>query len=163
MDERLKMTKIPDNTRSCKYSGSFRNKAIGMAHGGMSSKRVCQQLNIFRSQLLVWLRRVKLGQGLGNQPGQSRKSTIHPVAKTLAGMAAGKRYQSTRKLSQRLTRYGYNISRSNVHCYLRKHGNETVQTQQNTEIDREAARTSPEVLQGSQGLVSRGLEEGALV
>ena len=42
-------------------------------------------------------------------------------------------------------------------------GNETVQTLQNAEIDREAARTWPEVRQGSQGLVSRGLEEGALV
>ena len=40
---------------------------------------------------------------------------------------------------------------------------ETVQTQQNAEIDRKAARTSPEVRQGSQGLVSKGLEEGALV
>ena len=42
-------------------------------------------------------------------------------------------------------------------------GDETVQTQQNAEIDREAARTSPEVRQGSRGLVSGGLEEGAMV
>ena len=34
--------------------------------------------------------------------------------------AAGKRHQSTRKLSQRFTRHGYNISRSNIHRYLRK-------------------------------------------
>ena len=40
---------------------------------------------------------------------------------------------------------------------------ETVQTQQNAEIDRKAVRTSPEVRQGSQGLVSGGLKEGALV
>ena len=36
-------------------------------------------------------------------------------------------------------------------------GDETVQTQQNAEIYREAAITSPEVRQGSQGLVSGGL------
>ena len=42
-------------------------------------------------------------------------------------------------------------------------GDETVETQQNAEIDRKAAKISPEVRQGSQGLVSGGLEEGALV
>ena len=42
-------------------------------------------------------------------------------------------------------------------------GDDTVQTQQNAEIDRKAVRTSPEVGQGSQGLISGGLEEGALV
>ena len=41
-------------------------------------------------------------------------------------------------------------------------GDETVQTQQDAEIEPEAARTSPEVRQGSQGLVSGGLEKGAL-
>ena len=44
-----------------------------MTHGRMSSKRVCQQLNIFLSQLLVCLRREKLGQGLDNKPGQGRR------------------------------------------------------------------------------------------
>ena len=42
-------------------------------------------------------------------------------------------------------------------------GDKAAQTQQNAEIDREEARTSPEVRQGSQGLVSGGLEEGPLV
>ena len=42
-------------------------------------------------------------------------------------------------------------------------GDETVQTQQNAEIDREATRTSPEVRQRSRGLVAGGLEAGALV
>ena len=38
-------------------------------------------------------------------------------------------------------------------------GDETVQTQQNAEVDREAMRTSPEVRQRSRGLVGGGLEE----
>lgn len=104
---------------SKEYSVSFRSKAVGMVHGGMSPKRVCQQLNIGRSQLFVWLKREKLGQGLSSKPGRGRKPTIHPVAKRVIAMATGKRHQSTRKLSQRLTRHGYTISRSTVHRYLR--------------------------------------------
>ena len=42
-------------------------------------------------------------------------------------------------------------------------GDETVQTQKNAEVDREATKTSPEVRQRSRGLVGGGLEEGALV
>ena len=42
-------------------------------------------------------------------------------------------------------------------------GDETVQTQQNAEVDREAMRTSPEVRQRSRGLVGGGLEESAFV
>ena len=71
-------------------------------------------------RLLLAVRLAEAGEGLSDKPGQSRRSAIHPLAKTLAGMAAGKRHQSTRKLFQRLTRHGYSISRSTVHRYLPK-------------------------------------------
>ena len=102
------------------YSVSFRSKAVGMVHGGMSPKRVCEHLSIGRSQLFIWMKREKLGQGLSNKPGRGRRPSIHPVAKRVIAMATGKRHQSTRKLSQRLTRHGYRISRSTVHRYLRE-------------------------------------------
>ena len=81
---------------------------------------VCRQLNISRSQLYLWLKREKLGQGLASQPGRGRKSTLHPVVKRIIKMATGKRHQSTRKLSRRLTNAGYKASHATVHSYLRE-------------------------------------------
>ena len=101
------------------YSPSFRSKAVGMVHGGMSQKSVCQQLDISRSQLHVWLKRDKLGLGLQTMPGRGRKSALHPVAKRVIKMAAEKRHQSTRKLARRLTKAGYKTSHMMVHRHLR--------------------------------------------
>ena len=102
------------------YSTSFRGKAAGMVHGGMRPKMVCRQLSISRSQLYVWSKREKLGQGLASQPGCGRKSTLHPVVKRVIKMATGKRHQSTRKLLRRLTNAGYKVSFTTVHPYLRE-------------------------------------------
>ena len=102
------------------FSTSFRGKAVGMVHGRMRPKMVCRQLSISRSHLYLWLKREKLGQGLASQPGRGRKSTLHPVVKRVIKMATGKRHQSTRKLSRRLTNAGYKVSPATVHRYLRE-------------------------------------------
>ena len=72
------------------YSVSFRSKAVGMVHGGMSPKRVCEQLSIGRSQLFIWRKREKLGQDsvtsrAGSQtldPSGNQESNSHGDRKT---------------------------------------------------------------------------------
>ena len=79
-------------------------------------------------------------------------------------MTIRKRHQAIRKLSQRYTRHGYNISRSTVHRYLREtlgNGDKTVQTQQEAEVGREAGKKLSKVRVRPQGLVSGGLEKSA--
>ena len=102
------------------YSAAFRGRAVRMVRGGMRPTNVSKQLSISRTQLYLWLKRDKLGQGLASQPGRGRKSTVHPVAKRVIKMATGKRHQSTRKLSRRLTKAGYKVSHTTVHRYLRE-------------------------------------------
>ena len=51
------------------YSVEFRGKAVGMVLAGMDRKAVCKRLGISRTQLYVWLKREKAGEGLKSKPG----------------------------------------------------------------------------------------------
>ena len=59
---------------------------------------VCKRLGISRTQLYVWLKREKAGEGLKSEAGRGRKPSVHPVAKRVVAMSVTKRRQSTRKL-----------------------------------------------------------------
>ena len=101
------------------YSVEFRGKAVGMVLAGMDRKHVCKRLVISRTQLYVWLKREKTGEGLKSKASRGRKPSVHPVAKRVIAMSVTKRRQSTRKLAKRLTRAGYPISHTTVRTYLR--------------------------------------------
>ena len=105
------------------YSVEFHGKAVGMVLAGMDRKAVCKRLGISRTQLYVWLKREKAGEGLKSKPGRGRKSSVHPVVKRVIAMSVTKRRRSTRKLAKRLTAAGYPVSHGTVHTYLRKNLN----------------------------------------
>ena len=69
------------------YSLESRGKAVGMVWAEMERKLVCKRLGISRTQLYIWLKREKTGEGLRSKAGHGRRPSVHPVAKRVVVMS----------------------------------------------------------------------------
>ena len=98
---------------------SLRSEAIGMIKCGVSQKEVAQRLNVGeRSVRRWWWWTYNVGNSLDTQLRSGRPKCLNRVAKTIINKSMGKRWQSVRKLSRKLTCEGYKTSKSTVHRHL---------------------------------------------
>lgn len=93
---------------------SARARAIGMIEAGRTQGEVAKCMSLSRRTVNKWWRRFVTGQSLGDRPRSGRPSKVSRVAKIVCAKAANKRGQSVRKISSKLTRKGYKISKTTV-------------------------------------------------
>ena len=98
---------------------SVRERAIGMIGGGCTQRQVAERLSLALRTVNTWWRRFVQGERLGDRPRSGRPTKVSRVAKIVCAKAANKKGQSVRKLATRLSRKGYQVSKSTVHRYMR--------------------------------------------
>ena len=93
-------------------------RAIGMLEAGRNQGDVAKCLSLNRRTVNKWWGRFVKGQSLEDRPRSGRPSGVSRVAKIVCAKAANKRGQSVRKLSVKLSRKGYRISKTTVQRYM---------------------------------------------
>ena len=97
---------------------SLRSEAIGLIKCGISQKEVAQGLNVGEQSVRRWWRTYNVGDSLDTQVRSGRPKCLNRIAKIIINKSMGKRWQSVRKLSRKLTCEGYKTSKSTVHRHL---------------------------------------------
>ena len=95
-----------------------RVKAIAMLEAWITQKYVARRLWKTIKTVNNWWRRNKRGESLIDKPRSGRPSSLTRVAKIVISKSVGKRHQSTRKLTKRLTIRGHMSSKTVVHRNL---------------------------------------------
>ena len=85
----------------------------------MSQGLVATKCKVSRTTVNHWWKRHLNGESLKDKDRSGRPPVIANVAKIVCSKAKGKRGQSVRKLATRLSRKGYQVSKSIVHRFLR--------------------------------------------
>jgi transposase len=96
-----------------------RARAVGMVEAGMTHSAVAKSVGVSQSSVKRWWRRHNKNESLQDKPRCGRPQKISGVIKHVISKAIGKRGQSTRKLSARLTKKGYPVSRETVRRHMR--------------------------------------------
>ena len=109
-----------DVSRADMSRESARARAIGMIEAGRNQREVAECLSITRRTVNKWWRRFVQGQSLKDRPRPGRPSNVSRVAKIVCAKAVNKRGQSVRKLSNKLSRKGYRISKTTVQRYMKQ-------------------------------------------
>lgn len=100
-----------------------RARAIGLIEGGVSQGLVAKKLNVTRTTVNHWWKRHLNGESLTDKKRTGRPPVVSKIAKIVCSKAKGKRGHSVRKLATRLSRKGYQVSKSTVHRFLRQSKN----------------------------------------
>ena len=77
-----------------------RNQAVGMLKAGLTQESVARQLGNTIRTVRRWWCRAKSGNSLENPKGRGIKTAISKVTKIVIAKTLGKKWKSTRKISQ---------------------------------------------------------------
>ena len=100
-----------------------RARAIGLIEGGVSQGLVAKRFMVSRTTVNHWWKRHLNGESLKDKERSGRPPVVSNVAKIVCSKSKGKRGHSVRKLATRLSRKGYQVSKSSVHRFLRNSKN----------------------------------------
>ncbi|KAI6652929.1 hypothetical protein LOD99_4006 [Oopsacas minuta] len=96
----------------------LRSKAIGMLEGGITQKEVATRLNVGVISVRRWWSQHKCGETMKTKPRSGRPQILKRVSRIVIKKSLGKRRQSTRKLSRRLSIRGNPISHMTIQRHL---------------------------------------------
>ena len=99
----------------------LRHEAVGMMLAGKSSREVGRALQVHQSLVVRWFKKYREGQPLIDRQRSGRPTVQTKISKMVLTKSLTKKRQSTRKLSERLSRHGHKMSHMTVHNYLSKH------------------------------------------
>ncbi|KAI6651151.1 hypothetical protein LOD99_5502 [Oopsacas minuta] len=95
-----------------------RSKAIGMLEGGITQKEVARRLNVGVRSVRRWWSQRKCGETMETKPRSGRPQILKRVSRIVIKKSLGKRRQSARKLSRRLSIRGNPISHMTIQLHL---------------------------------------------
>ncbi|KAI6652369.1 hypothetical protein LOD99_7383 [Oopsacas minuta] len=96
----------------------LRSKAIGMLEGSITQKEVATRLSVGVRSVRRWWSQHKCGETMETKPRSGRPQILKRVSRIVIKKSLGKRRQSTRKLSRRLTIRGNPISHMTIQRHL---------------------------------------------
>ncbi|KAI6659912.1 hypothetical protein LOD99_14252 [Oopsacas minuta] len=96
----------------------LRSKAIWMLEGDITQKEVATRLNVGAISVRRWWSQHKCGETMETKPRSGRPQILKRVSRIVIKKSLGKRRQSTRKLSRRLSIRGNPISHMTIQRHL---------------------------------------------